>query len=81
MVFEEVPRFGETFTFEGKGGFVFLRTRSMVAGLMDRSFALMSAVIPKANHWAIASICCRIRGARSSPHLYQKKVQMRWRER
>jgi len=47
----------------------------MVAGLILTSFSAISAVMPKAGHWAMNGICCRIKGASIFPHLYQKNVQ------
>jgi hypothetical protein len=58
----------------------FLRARSIVAGLIDTSFSLAAAVIAKAGQPAMKGICWRMRGAKSFPHLYQKKAQMRRRE-
>jgi hypothetical protein len=58
----------------------FLRYRSMDAGLVFLSFSAMSGVILKVGHTEIYGICCRIKGARIFPHVYQKKAQTRLRE-
>jgi hypothetical protein len=52
------------------------KARSMVAGLIRRSFSLMSGVIAKSGQASKKGIWSRIRGARSFPQRYQKKAQM-----
>jgi hypothetical protein len=80
-VFEEFTRFGAGFALEGEGSLVSFETRSMVAGLMARSFSLTAGIMPKTGQAAMKGSCRRMRGAGSCGNFVSGRIYTRRRSR